>query len=411
MAKGMGRVSRGSRMFVTGVFILLAAAFIAETAVMFWEFGAAKGQRIASFDSQLFLFFPTLGLIALLAFWRAGVVVVDAYWRFIPGGKAILIVGFVASGAIALYITDTFRHSNARSWWEIAPVALEADQGAPGIEPILKAHNAVRAYARSKEGLSGFIDQCDAESLQLQSAMEPEEKYCVVAGERMSAAACCAARRAFKQHVIDLQAAAPSVTFRVHHLLLPLKIYFLLILLGIGVMLARRRKRLEIYYPVQMPLVEALIPVGGVSMLAWPLMNHAYTQSWDVLYGGDVGGGAFRVSAPIYTLIFGAWALLLLFYYFRRYPDQVEMIAKIGGFAAAGVGILRYDEVLSYVNRFIGSGADIVSLSVYVAVAVVLAWEVLVRDDDAHEAAEKAEIEAERAKFEAEHPIEKADDS
>jgi hypothetical protein len=48
---------------------LLGLSFIGETALMFSEFGPDKGLSFATFDSHLFLFFPTLGVVALAAFY------------------------------------------------------------------------------------------------------------------------------------------------------------------------------------------------------------------------------------------------------------------------------------------------------------------------------------------------------
>jgi hypothetical protein len=157
---------------------------------------------------------------------------------------------------------------------------------------------------------------------------------------------------------------------------LPFKAFFLLLLLMIGLMLARSRTVLEQHYPAAMIQVERNIPIGGLSMLLWPLMNQAYTQSFDLLYGsGD--SGAFRVTAPLYTVAFAAWVGVLLFYYFRRYPKETEGAAKVIGGLLAGLSILNFNVILAGVNRFLGAGTNVVSIAILAVISLFLAWELM----------------------------------
>ena len=57
---------------------------------------------------------------------------------------------------------------------------------------------------------------------------------CFPSGERLSVRACCTAKAAFRQHLNRLAAEAPSRTGAVHRWVMPVKIFFLLLLLGIG---------------------------------------------------------------------------------------------------------------------------------------------------------------------------------
>ncbi|MCG8440323.1 MAG: hypothetical protein MI723_00800, partial [Caulobacterales bacterium] len=63
--------SLGSRVFVATVFVVFAAAFIAETAALYLEYrGREFGDgsmwfTLAAFDSQTFVFFPIAGIAAL----------------------------------------------------------------------------------------------------------------------------------------------------------------------------------------------------------------------------------------------------------------------------------------------------------------------------------------------------------
>jgi len=59
----------GARIFVFLVYLGLGASFVATTAVLaceFWDFGWFD---FVTTDSHLFLFFATLGIVALLAFY------------------------------------------------------------------------------------------------------------------------------------------------------------------------------------------------------------------------------------------------------------------------------------------------------------------------------------------------------
>ena len=107
MGQDQPRASLGSRIVINLLFSLLGLAFVAETAVMIWEFRAPLALPMLAFDSQNFLFFPTLGLIGLLAFRRLAIVLLDAYWRHVAGGKLILLVSIVFIGAIAGWLART----------------------------------------------------------------------------------------------------------------------------------------------------------------------------------------------------------------------------------------------------------------------------------------------------------------
>jgi len=389
MAEQKSTVALGSRIVVSIVFIALGLSFVAETALMAWEYRMPLALPMAAFDSHLFIFFPVFGLIALFAFWRAATVLVDAYWRYVRVGKLVLFVGLAIGIGVSVYMTTLFQESANRQWWEVARPALMADTGEPAgcrppncaRAPILEAYGAVRLQARAETGFTGLVDSCQDENMSVFRPTEDRINFCFVTGAPETVSACCAAKERFKAAVSVLQVESPSLTYRVHHLLLPFKIFFLLMLLGIGVMLARRRRVLEAHYPRIMEHVERTIPIGGLSMMLWPLMNHAFTRSFDLLYGAGAQG-AFRVSAPLYTLAFGGWAMILMFYYFRRYPEATERAAKLIGALLAGFSILNYDAILAWVNRFLGAGANVVSITVMLVIAVFLAWETLFHGED-----------------------------
>ncbi len=107
--------------------VVFAAAFIGETVLLFLEFGLDLGLTMATFASQQFIFFPTLGLVALFYFRPAGQVALEtAFSKFLPalGGLIILAVTVVGT----YYMVNLFRgDASERSWWEVSRAALEAD--------------------------------------------------------------------------------------------------------------------------------------------------------------------------------------------------------------------------------------------------------------------------------------------
>lgn len=386
------QTSFSARAFVTALFFVLGVGFIAETALMYYEFrSTGLAFAMASFDAELFIFFPTAGIAALFAFWRAGCVVTDAYWRRVRLGKLIYVAAFLIAAAGAFLLSDSFRAGADRSWWEIAPSALMTDAGEPpGCEPgecsrapIIDAHQSVRAAARDGGGLARFSLSCETTVSSRFSAEEADDEpnYCFAAGEPLTRAQCCAARQEFREAVAARHAEAPSRLYYIHLFALPMKIFFLFMLLGIGVMLVRRRRSLEFYYGDAMEDVERALPIGGALMLIWPLMNNAYVQSWDLLFGAE-DAGSYRVLAPLYMLGFAGWAMVMMFYYFRRYPDTLEFFAKASGVALAAFGIFQYEQIISYINAFLGAGADVLSLTVFAVAVVFFIWQVFADDED-----------------------------
>jgi hypothetical protein len=388
-----------SRLVVNLVFLALALSFLFETGVMIWEFPAQLAMSMATFDGHLFLFFPTFGIIVLLCFRRAAIVLVDAYWRQIKGGKLILLAIVLVISAIATYLTITFQSSQNRQWWEVDEAVLLADQGEPAgcrppdceRAPVVEAYSSIRLLARSDRGLTDMYARCEDEDLSVFRPQDESIKFCFPLGSTATVPACCAAKERFKQAVIGLHAEGPSLTYRVHAMMLPFKAAFLLLLLVIGVTLARRRLVLEQHYPLAMKQVERNMPIGALSMMIWPLMNQAFTQNFDLLYGAGAAG-AFRDTASLYTVAFAAWVSILLFYYFRRYERSTVGAAKAIGALLAGLSILNFDTIMAGVTRYIGAGANIVSFTVAIVVLAFLVYETVFNPDEAREI-DETEIE------------------
>lgn len=109
-------MSGGVRLFVFIVFSTIGVAFGAVTGALVYEFnGWSLGDNhaaliaLATLNSHLFLFFPTLGVLALFAFYIPACVFVDLYWRHIPYGRLRFVLGAAALIALSFYAAGIMR--------------------------------------------------------------------------------------------------------------------------------------------------------------------------------------------------------------------------------------------------------------------------------------------------------------
>ncbi|MGE0701559.1 MAG: hypothetical protein AB7O57_20855, partial [Hyphomicrobiaceae bacterium] len=100
------RLTSFARWFVGIVFAGLAASFWLSIATIVVEFAEPERTFILTANSNLFVFFPTLGLVALAAFYVPAVIFTDLYWRrHINYGRERFLLGFVVAAALAVYLT------------------------------------------------------------------------------------------------------------------------------------------------------------------------------------------------------------------------------------------------------------------------------------------------------------------
>ena len=138
-----------ARVFVFLVFSMLGATFLATTGILAWEF-KAHWLDFAALDSHLFVFFPTLGIVALIAFFVPSVLLTDLYWRHISFGKARFLFGFFVLAAASYWISGYLLDSPRRSYWEGAP---RSRGGRPGRARWMRGKGrAVPAFADADGG-------------------------------------------------------------------------------------------------------------------------------------------------------------------------------------------------------------------------------------------------------------------
>ncbi len=368
-------MATSARAFVAIVFGLLAVAFVAETVVLVVEFRDAHWLAFATQDSHTFLFFPTLGILALAAFYLPAAALTDLYWRHERWGKLQFAAVLATVAYLAASVAVGFDASRFRSVWEIKPGALAADTREPvgcGTPDgpvcermaILEAIGNVEQVSRSRLGLSDFIRSCAADRL-MEPPPEPERKrFCFAAtplDERpllTSTEDCCRAQDRYQERIGALanDGGGRSLTGTVHSLVLPFKVFFLIVLGVISVGLALRHESLSRRYPDCIGRIDAGVVVGAAAMIFFPVMSQAFVETADALYGTAQNEG-FKPIVPFMSFGFGAWALLLLLFFYRRHDREVELAGKALGVLASAVAFVKYDLIVALINRFVGSGA------------------------------------------------------
>nr|WP_070960431.1 hypothetical protein [Hyphomonas sp. Mor2] len=367
-----------SRVMVTIVFGVIYAAILIETVTLFAEFGPhGLGLSFATLFAHNFLFFPIVGLLALVAFWKPTVMLVDAlFWNKVRFGR-IAFGGVILLLAVASWaMSSAFNNSNTRSLFEIAPAALMADEGVEADDPALRRASVqeilikLKINANSEGGLSEFYANCDPLWLEFADSAA-QEQTCFPTGNLVTITECCQARTRFREFVNTMQADNPATLSSVHRLVMPVKLLMLFMLLMVGILLVRLRKSLANLYGSAVQDVSFPIAMGGALMLLWPLMNASYLDTFALLTA-DGSSNIYRVTAPLYALGFGVWVLLLVFFHFRTFPSQTEMALKFLGVVAAGLGVLQYEQIIGYLSRTLGVGGGLVAVVVFVVMVVAL---------------------------------------
>lgn len=379
----------GVKLFVLGVFAALGLSFIALPITLMLEFPAADALTLATFYSHLFVFFPTFGVATLCAFYTPACVFTDMYWKHVRHGRLRFALGFGVVTAVAVSLAAWLGSSEERSMFEIAPDVLSKDVGEPsgcgatGRQVcrrlgVLAAANNVREVSQSRMGLAALARSCRVDPL-LEPALgtAQRKRFCFAStplregAPLLTDAECCSAQKDFVDAIGVMYADKNqrSVTGRVHHALLAAKVFFMLVLLVISVLLAVRRTSLDSHYAGYLAGIERGVLIGAVAMVIYPVMSHAFLQSAALLYGATSEVG-YRATAPYFTFAFGAWAILLLLFFYRRRDKEIEALVRFGGVLAGAVAVFKYDLIIDVFVRGFGSGATAVTLIGLAVVAV-----------------------------------------
>jgi hypothetical protein len=367
---------------VAVVFIIMAISFITTTAVLYTEFRNHDWFTLAAFYSHLFIFFPTFGILALCAFYVPACALLDLYWYHVPRGRLRFTVATLALIAVSLLAARSLVSGDVPAIWWLQPETLMADAGDPAgcasaenqcrRHPVMASVNEVRRVSQRRAGLSPFVRECAPDPLMETSSELVQKRYCFVTKTKTTAAECCNAQTVFTVGLAGLYGneRVHSVTGKVHAVLLPLKIFFLLMILAIGILLALWRRSIDRHYAAYTGRIERGLVIGALAMLLWPVSNHGFLQSASLLYG-KFGEGVYATISPLMSFMFAAWAMLLVLFFFRRHERDIEAAGKIGGGIASAVAIIKYNEIIDYATRFLGSGADPLELSILGGILVV----------------------------------------
>ncbi len=76
--------------------------------------------------------------------------------------------------------------------------------------------------------------------------------------------------------------------------------------------------------------LERGVMLGALAMIIWPLANHAFVASSSVLYGAEARS-TYVMLAPFFSALFGLWALMILFYFYRKAERDTEGAGKALG--------------------------------------------------------------------------------
>ena len=221
---------------------------------------------------------------------------------------------------------------------------------------MLSALADLREKAQARTGLSSFARNCAADPLLEEAEDMAKKRVAFPAQTNLAGAACCKVQMQFAQAVKRLQQNPDtrSLSAQLDTLIfLPLKVFFVLIIVAIGALLVVWRDRIDQHYRELLPRLEPSIIIGAFAMLFWPAMDYGYQQTADVLFGRMGAGMPLRLS-----LVIAPWVLLLLFYFLRRLGERrAELVGRVSSVVVAAVAVLRLEQ-LDWVGRLFGIGAD-----------------------------------------------------
>lgn len=354
----------GARIFVTLVFTLIGLSFVAWTALFINEFRDHDWLPLLLLHSHLFLFFPTLGVLALVAFHLPSTVFTHMYWNYVPHGRIRFIIGTIIVVALSIGFSQKLLNSGPREIWEIAPSVLARDKADPeGCNPsrqscrrvgLLDGVTSLRTASQGRFGVSQFARTCRQDPLLEVPQEFTRERFCFATGGKLNGEACCTAQAGLANHLDETWSNQNnrSLTEAADFVALPLKTFFVIVVVVIGVLLVAWRRLLEARYASIAPVIERTMLIGAVAMLPWPFMDYAYVQAMQTLSGRWTIGPQFRLS-----LIIAPWALLLLIFFLGRMSRKIERLGQLAGALVSLIALLRYEQMSDAAVMLLGVGA------------------------------------------------------
>jgi hypothetical protein len=415
----------GSRLFVALLFTLLAVAFWSVTIQLYLEFGhdasvlglhkSAPGLNaiaasLAAYDneiwflllthySDLFLFFPVFGTIALVAFFTPACVLVDMYWNTarltaeqrIPLSQLRFLIGLAIAISLSFTIAKYMQTGKERTLWQLKPAVLKTDRGEACVNgqsckrvAFLDALANIRRTSRERVTLNDLSRVCTDDWFVNPPRPVRGSRYCPASTNILGKPetlnhtwvddrTCCAAQQRFDAAVkasFD-NPANRSKTNRFQAQVWPAHMFFLLILLALSALLAFRRERIEELYPEYSNAIDRGVLIGTMAMIFLPLMHNGFLLTSKLLHGSAAGLSLHR-QPETFSVAFGAWALLIILSFLHPANKQAEVSARILGVIATIIFALKADTVTDYTIYMFGAGAGAISLAVMIGVALSL---------------------------------------
>jgi hypothetical protein len=368
----------GAKAFVAVIFTILGAAFVLSTALLYSEFRNHDWSTLALTHSHLFVFFPTFGLLALAAFHLPSAVFVHLYWYTVPFGKWRFLHGFVWAAVIAWGVSHFLlgEWASPRQLWEVSPKTMDLDRGAavpcPGgvcsRVPIGDALQSLRKGASTEVALAKLGRNCKADDLVEPPEDFAKDRWCVPAGKKLTAPDCCRVQRATSDYVsVKYGEGTPrSNLARWDAILQPLKVFFIVVVMVIGILLLIWRVRIQRVYPDLARRIDWHVMIGASALLLWPIMDYAYQDAANALYGRWTGGMQLRLS-----LVVGPWLAIILYYFLQRFSQRVEVLGQLLGVAGGLLAFLARDELRDAATKMTGVGMPFVMVLVLAALLLV----------------------------------------
>ena len=368
----------GARVFVTMIFLATGAMFLASTMLFVQEFQGEHLHALLMMHSHLFVFFPILGLLALAAFWLPAIVFTHMYWNHVRGGKFKFFLGTLGVLLLTGYFSYSLTYESNHSIWELTPRLLAQDRAetvnCPGRAqscvraPILDSLSRLREEASQRAGLSPFARSCKLDPLVEVPLTFKVERFCFPALEMLDGEKCCAVQARFGSVLNQRwqQVGNRSVSQEFDLIALPVKTFFIIVVLVIGFLLYIRRGMLEQHYSNLAPAIERSMFIGALAMLPWPIMDYAHLQAMQALTGRWSSSPEVRLS-----LVIAPWTLILGLYFLARLKGRIERLGQLAGGVVSLIAVLRYEQISDWGVRTLGIGAPVETIALHAVLAII----------------------------------------
>jgi len=369
----------GTRIPVFVAVSILGLSFLAHTIVLAFEFWNTNWFALASLSSNLFIFFPTLGILAVVAAYTPACAFVDVFWRHIKFGRMALLGGLVVLAALSYWMAFAIALTpiSTLGLHMITPDALLADEGDPlGCAagagdcerlPILDIVNNVRHVSRSRVGLADFVHPCRSDPFVEVPPNSERKRFCFAATPLPTSAGsspqlsrsseCCRSQERLRQAVATYLA-TPEKRSLTGQLLVPLlasKVFFLLVLLTISILLVVGGLGYEKHYKPMTKRIELGTVIVTIVVLFYPFIFQSDVQTGEATFG-TAYRPPVRGVAPYLTVLFCVGALQVALSIYRRRNKQLGQFGMMVGIIAVAAVVMKYDQIVAIFVSVLGSG-------------------------------------------------------